>query len=202
MVTDTSTTYRTKFLGLIGITSLTVTGHAEVQAQPRRLRSCPMRIRARLVGLLAATVILLVILIGLPMVLLALGPAPSPLLPSLEQIRTAFTTPDDGTLAWAHPIALVRLARPGGQHPAELGARLRGLHAPRCPACRSRKGQPQLVTAAALLFVIAPAALAQAQPAVHRRDSPPCPRQRLLRRSPACRARRPRLPPAPTRSGR
>ena len=31
VVTDTSTTYTTKFLGIIGITTLTVTGHAEVQ---------------------------------------------------------------------------------------------------------------------------------------------------------------------------
>lgn len=31
VVVDTTTTYPTKFLGLIGISSLTVTGHAEVQ---------------------------------------------------------------------------------------------------------------------------------------------------------------------------
>ena len=31
IVTDTTTTYTTKFLGVIGITTLTVTGHAEVQ---------------------------------------------------------------------------------------------------------------------------------------------------------------------------
>jgi Flp pilus assembly protein TadG len=30
IVTDTTTTYTTKFLGVIGITALTVTGHAEV----------------------------------------------------------------------------------------------------------------------------------------------------------------------------
>lgn len=31
VVVDTTTTYQTKFLGIIGISSLTVTGHAEVQ---------------------------------------------------------------------------------------------------------------------------------------------------------------------------
>lgn len=31
VITDTQTTYRTKFLSVIGVTSLTVTGHAEVQ---------------------------------------------------------------------------------------------------------------------------------------------------------------------------
>ena len=50
-----------------------------------------MRIRARLVGLLA-TFLLLGILIGLPATLLALGANPIPQgLPTLEQIRSAFT---------------------------------------------------------------------------------------------------------------
>ena len=94
-----------------------------------------MRIRARLVGLLA-TVLLLGILIGLPATLLALGANPIPQgLPTLEQIRSAFTTPDDGTLAlsaikviaWAAWLVLT------GSILLEIAARLRGLHAPKLP---------------------------------------------------------------------
>ena len=58
-----------------------------------------MRTRTRLIGLLA-TLILLGIVIGLPATLLALGANPIPRsLPTLEQLRSAVTTPDDGTLA-------------------------------------------------------------------------------------------------------
>ena len=58
-----------------------------------------MRTRTRLIGLLA-TLILLGIVIGLPATLLALGATPIPRsLPTLDQLRSAVTTPDDGTLA-------------------------------------------------------------------------------------------------------
>lgn len=127
-----------------------------------------MKIRARLVGLLA-TVILLVILLGLPTVLLALGASPIPhSMPSLEQIRTAFTTPDDGTLALGAIKVLAWFAWLvlAGSILLELGARLRGLHAPTLPGLSLPQGAArQLVTAAALLFVIAPAAPALAQAA-------------------------------------
>jgi LysM repeat protein len=128
-----------------------------------------MRIRARLVGLLA-TLILLAILIGLPAVLLALGANPIPhSLPSLEQLRTAFTTPDDGTLALGAIKVIAWLAWfvLAISILLELVARLRGLHAPKLPGLSLPQGAArQLVTAAALLFVLAPAApsLAQAAP--------------------------------------
>ena len=58
-----------------------------------------MRTRTRLIGLLA-TLILLGIVIGLPATLLALGATPIPgSLPTLDQLRSAVTTPDDGNLA-------------------------------------------------------------------------------------------------------
>jgi len=131
-----------------------------------------MRIRARLVGLLA-TFLLLGILIGLPATLLALGANPIPQgLPTLEQIRSAFTTPDDGTLAlsaikviaWAAWLVLT------GSILLEIAARLRGLHAPKLPGLSLPQGAArQLVAAAALLFVIAPATGTAAQAA----PSPP-----------------------------
>ena len=135
-----------------------------------------MRIRARLVGLLA-TFLLLGILIGLPATLLALGANPIPQgLPTLEQIRSAFTTPDDGTLAlsaikviaWAAWLVLT------GSILLEIAARLRGLHAPKLPGLSLPQGAArQLVAAAALLFVIAPATgtAAHAAPAPPTRPS-------------------------------
>jgi len=119
-----------------------------------------MRTRTRIVGLLA-TLILIGILIGLPATLLALGANPIPrVLPTLEQIRSAFTTPDDGTLAmgaikviaWASWITLT------GSILLEIGARLRGLRAPRIPGLSLPQGAArQLVSTALLLFVISPA---------------------------------------------
>ena len=117
-----------------------------------------MRIHNRLVGLLA-TLLLLGILIGLPATLLALGASPIPRsLPTLEQIRSAFTTPDDGTLAlgaikviaWTAWIVLAATIL------LEVGARIRGLRAPRIPGLSLPQGAArQLVSAALLLFIIA-----------------------------------------------
>ena len=57
------------------------------------------RTRTRLVGL-AATLLVAGLLIGLPATLLALDAGPIPhALPTLEQVRAALSTPDDGTLA-------------------------------------------------------------------------------------------------------
>ena len=57
--------------------------------------------RTRLTGLIAAVAILAIV-VGLPATLIALGSTPIPdSTPSLDQIRTALTSPDDGTLALA-----------------------------------------------------------------------------------------------------
>jgi hypothetical protein len=119
-----------------------------------------MRTRTRLIGLLA-TLILLGIVIGLPATLLALGANPIPRsLPTLDQLRSAVTTPDDGTLAlgaikviaWASWIILT------GSILLEITARLRRLPAPRIPGLSVPQGAARrLVTAALLLFVISPA---------------------------------------------
>jgi LysM repeat protein len=129
-----------------------------------------MRTRTRLIGLLA-TLILLGIVIGLPATLLALGANPIPRsLPTLEQLRSAVTTPDDGTLAlgaikviaWASWIILT------GSILLEITARLRHLPSPRIPGLSVPQGAARrLVTAALLLFVISPASatIASAAPA-------------------------------------
>lgn len=115
--------------------------------------------KQRINGALACLV-LVGILVGLPALLVALGGLPVPAdVPSLEELRQALTTPDDGTLVlgavnvlgwlvWAS-LAVTILV--------ELVAQLRGLPAPTLPAL----GLPQstargLVTAALALFVAAP----------------------------------------------
>ena len=129
-----------------------------------------MRTRTRLVGLLA-TLILLGIVIGLPALLLALGANPIPRsLPTLEQLRSAVTTPDDGTLALGaiKVIAWVSWIILTGSILLEITARLRRLPAPRIPGLSVPQGAARrLVTAALLLFVIAPASatIATATPA-------------------------------------
>lgn len=130
-------------------------------------------LRRRLTGLVAFAV-LLGIVIGLPVVLLALGASPIPhALPTLEAIRTAFTSPDDGTLAltvikviaWAAWLFLTVSIM------LELIYRLRGIRAPRLPGLSMPQSAARgLVGAAILLFVAAPlgtvtAATAQAAPA-------------------------------------
>lgn len=116
-------------------------------------------LRQRLSGLLA-TVVILGIIAGLPAVLFAVGANPfSGGLPTLESIRAAFTTPDDGTLAlgaikvvawasWAFLTVSILL---------ELLSRIRGVRAPQLPGL----GLPQsaarsLVGIAAMLFIAVP----------------------------------------------
>lgn len=120
-----------------------------------------MSIRTRLLGL-GATVLVVAILAGLPTLLLALGANPVPnSVPSLDQIRTALTTPDDGTLAMGAItlIAWVAWLVLAASIVLEVVAKVRGLSAPALPGL----GMPQvaarhLVAAAALLFVVLPSA--------------------------------------------
>ncbi|HRA35871.1 MAG TPA: LysM peptidoglycan-binding domain-containing protein, partial [Acidimicrobiales bacterium] len=116
-------------------------------------------IRARLLGL-AATLAILTVLIGIPATLVAIGANPIPnRLPTLDQLTTALTTRDDGTLtlhvltvaawlAWAFLTATITL---------EVAARLRGVTAPRLPGLALPQSAARgLVGAAVLLFVAAP----------------------------------------------
>ena len=58
-----------------------------------------MRLRTRLVGLLAS-LLLLGVVVGIPLLLAAVSTDLIPTtLPTIEQIRTALSAPDDGTLA-------------------------------------------------------------------------------------------------------
>ncbi len=127
-----------------------------------------MRLRARLVGLLA-TLVLAGIVIGLPAVLLAVGANPLGRgVPSPHQLWAALTSPDDGTLA----LGAVKLAAWAawafltGSIGLEAVARVRGVKAPHLPGLvLPQLAVRQLVAAAALLFVLGPATL-QARPAV------------------------------------
>lgn len=118
-------------------------------------------IRTRLAGLVA-TLLILGIVIGLPLVLLKVGANPTDVsVPSVDGVRDALTSPDDGTLAlgvieavawaaWAVLTVLILM---------EIVARVRGAQVPRLRGL----GVPQsaasgLVGAAILLFVAAPLA--------------------------------------------
>jgi LysM repeat protein len=132
-----------------------------------------MKFRARMVGLLA-TLLLLGLLVGLPAALLALGANPIPhALPTLEQIRTALSTPDDGTLALGaiKIIAWTAWAFLAASILFEVAARIRGVRTPHLPGLRvPQLAARQLISAAVLLFVVAPAGVQSATtttPAAH-----------------------------------
>ncbi len=115
----------------------------------------------RLTGL-AATVAVLGILIGLPVLFLAIGADPVPdQAPTLESVKNALLAPDDGTLilglfkvigwaAWAFmALSLV----------VEAIARLRRVQAPHLPGLgRPQAAARSLIGLAALLFIAAPIA--------------------------------------------
>lgn len=118
-----------------------------------------MRIRARLVGLLA-TLLLATVLVAVPALLVRVGADVVPSgLPDFDQLWTALRVPDDGSLvlravtivAWlAWAVLSVTIG-------VEVVARLRGLGAPRLPGLRVPQfAAHQLVSAAALLFVALP----------------------------------------------
>ncbi|KQU67959.1 LysM peptidoglycan-binding domain-containing protein [Phycicoccus sp. Root101] len=118
-----------------------------------------MTLRTRLTGLIAALTIV-VIVVALPITLVAVGADPIPdTWPTLDQVRTALTSPDDGTLAlgaltvlgWAAWLFLA------GSIALEILARARGVRAPRLPGLHvPQTAAAGLVGAAILLFVAAP----------------------------------------------
>lgn len=120
-----------------------------------------MTLRRRLLGLLALLLILGV-LVGLPLVLFAVGANPfASGLPSLDAIKTALTSPDDGTLA----VGLIKIVAWASwafltlSILVEVVARLRGVRAPRLPGLRLPQNAARgLVGTAMMLFVAIPAA--------------------------------------------
>lgn len=116
-------------------------------------------LRRRLTGLLALAA-LLAIVVGLPVVLLALGADPIPRsLPTWARLRQLLTSPDDGTLAltvlkvtaWAIWVFLTGLIL------LEIGSRLRRVRTPRLAGLSLPQSTARaLVSTAALLFFAAP----------------------------------------------
>jgi LysM repeat protein len=116
-------------------------------------------LRTRLRGLLA-TGALLAIVAGLPLVLLAIGASPIPhSMPSLETIKSALSSQDDGTLAlgfiklvawaaWAFLTLSILL---------ELISRVRGIPVPHMPGLRLPQSAARaLVSTAMLAFIAVP----------------------------------------------
>ncbi|WP_131103425.1 LysM peptidoglycan-binding domain-containing protein [Ornithinimicrobium sufpigmenti] len=118
-----------------------------------------MRSRQRLIGL-GALVVLAGILVGLPALLLALGGNSLPeTLPSVEQVRDALLTPDDGTLALtgAKLLGWVVWAALSLSIVVEAVSALRGVRPPRLPALSlPQSGMRPLVVAALALFIASP----------------------------------------------
>lgn len=127
-------------------------------------------ISRRVLGLLALVAILAIVA-GLPLLLLTIGANPVPqTLPSLDQVLTAITSPDDGTLllwlvkaaawaAWAFLTLCILV---------EAGARIRGVRAPRLPGLSLPQSAAKgLVSTATMLFIALPmgAGAATAAPA-------------------------------------
>ncbi|MDQ2850284.1 MAG: LysM peptidoglycan-binding domain-containing protein [Actinomycetota bacterium] len=124
--------------------------------------------RTRLAGLVA-TLLIVGIVLGLPVVLLAVGANPTHVsMASIDGIKTAMTNADDGTLAlsvikaiawasWASLSLLILL---------EIVARIRGVRAPHLPGMHMPQSVANgLVGTAILLFAAAPiAALATTPP--------------------------------------
>jgi nucleoid-associated protein YgaU len=117
--------------------------------------------RTRLRGLLASLA-LLAIVAGLPLALLAIGASPVPAsMPTLETIKSALSSQDDGTLAlgfikvaaWAAWTFLT------GSIILELSFRVRGIRVPSLPGIKVPQSAARaLVGTAMLLFIAAPLA--------------------------------------------
>jgi nucleoid-associated protein YgaU len=128
---------------------------------------------SRLVGV-AACLALLVLLLGLPAVLLALGwrSAPS----SLTGWWTALTNPDDGhlTVLVLEVVAWIVWGLLAATIITEGIAAVRGREAPRLPGLRwSQIPARRLVAAALLLFIAVPTLVVESAPAAPAAPSPP-----------------------------
>jgi nucleoid-associated protein YgaU len=126
----------------------------------------------RLIGF-AACVALVVLLVGLPLVLLALGWGTVP--SSLTGWWTALTNPDDGhlTVLVLEVVAWIVWGLLAVTIITEAVAAVRGLDAPRLPGLRwSQVPARRLVAAALLLFMAVPALVVESAPAAPAAPSP------------------------------
>lgn len=116
-------------------------------------------VRTRLAGLLATTA-LIGIVVGLPVALSSLGANPlPPHLPSWFEVRSALTSPDDGTLALraVTVIAWTAWMFLTGSVLLEVVSRIRGITTPKLPGLRLPQVTAQaLVSTALMLFLTAP----------------------------------------------
>lgn len=106
---------------------------------------------------LAATLLLLCLVAGVPFLLTAIGAAPWET--DLGNLRTLLTAPDDGTLAMVliAAVAWIAWAIVAVSVLLELVAQLRGLPAPSLPGLGApQRAVGRLVATAALLFIAAP----------------------------------------------
>ncbi|GAA2094081.1 LysM peptidoglycan-binding domain-containing protein [Nocardioides furvisabuli] len=136
----------------------------------------PSTLRQRLQGL-AATLIVLILVIGMPLMLIAIGAHPWDI--ELNELRLLLSRPDDGTLAltviaaaaWtAWIVVAVSVV-------VEALALIRGVPAPSLPGLSlPQHGASQLVAVAALLFIASPTVSLAVSPApVHAASAAPVP---------------------------
>ncbi len=114
----------------------------------------------RLQGL-AATLLILLLVAGVPFLLIAIGAAPWQA--HLDELRTLLTSPDDGTLAMVviAAVAWVAWAFVAVSVLLEVISQVRGLPTPSLPGLGApQRAVGQLVAVAALLFVAAPTVVA------------------------------------------
>ncbi|GGO85060.1 hypothetical protein GCM10011584_04100 [Nocardioides phosphati] len=117
-------------------------------------------LRQRLQGL-AATLLILLLIAGVPFLLIAIGAAPWKA--DLDELRTLLSSPDDGTLAMAviATVAWLAWAFVAISVVLEVISQVRGLPTPNLPGLSApQRAVGQLVTVAALLFVAAPTVIA------------------------------------------
>ena len=110
---------------------------------------------------LAATLVILLLVAGVPFLLVAIGAAPWNA--KLNELGTLLSSPDDGTLAMAiiAAVAWVAWLVVAVSVALEVISQVRGLPAPSLPGLGGpQRAAGQLVAVAALLFVAAPTILA------------------------------------------
>lgn len=142
----------------------------------------PPTLRQRLHGL-AATLVILLLVIGTPLVLIAVGARPWDT--ELSEFRLLLSGPDDGTLALTvvGVVAWMAWIVVAVSVVVEVVARVRGLPAPSLPGLGLPQHRAsQLVAVAALLFVATPTVSLAVSPApVHAASAAPVPHVPYLR---------------------